>query len=32
VLASFIMVGLLLAVSHRSAIGADADADGGVRP
>ena len=31
VLASFIMVGLLLAVSHRSAIGADADADGGVR-
>jgi len=31
VLASFIMVGLLLAVSHRSAIGADADADGGAR-
>ena len=30
VLASFIMVGLLLAVSHRSAIGADADA--GQRP
>ena len=28
VLASFIMVGLLLAVSHRSAIGADADAGG----
>jgi peptidoglycan glycosyltransferase len=28
VLASFIMVGLLLAISHRSAIGADADAGG----
>jgi cell division protein FtsW (lipid II flippase) len=31
VLASFIMIGLLLAVSHRSAIGADADADGSAR-
>jgi cell division protein FtsW (lipid II flippase) len=29
VLASFIMVGLLLAISHRSAIGADADAGAG---
>jgi cell division protein FtsW (lipid II flippase) len=26
VLASFIMIGLLLSISHRSAIGADADA------
>jgi cell division protein FtsW (lipid II flippase) len=31
VLASFIMIGLLLAVSHRSAIGADAAADDGAR-
>jgi cell division protein FtsW (lipid II flippase) len=31
VLASFIMIGLLLAVSHRSAIGADARADDGDR-
>ena len=29
VLASFIMIGLLLAISHRSAVGADADAGGG---
>jgi peptidoglycan glycosyltransferase len=32
VLASFIMIGLLLAVSHRSAIGADARPEAGDRP